>query len=203
MNIEWFSRYGDIPGISYETPTGINVAKVRGAGQRPTVITVGGGEKRLSWDTEDGSSSQGPAAARAFDTDLAGKSSKALEKHLAETLELPGQPKDYHFAIQFIVEELWKRRRQEPEVLAAVEKLCWLDVELVRTRPDAITNEYGDDPRFYRATTLDRLLTLYEREGALVEALEIADVAVRFEQLQDRRDAIAERLAAFDEEGVP
>lgn len=202
MNIEWFRRYGDIPGIAYETPSGINLTKLRGAGQRPTVITIGGGEKRLSWDTEDGSTSQGPAAARAFDTDLAAKSSNALEKHLAETLELPGEPKDYHFAIQFMVEELWKRRRQEPEVLARVEKLSWLDVALVRARPDAITNEYGDDPRFYRATTLDRLVTLYEREGALLEALEIADLAVRFEQLQDRRAAIAERLAAFDAEGV-
>ncbi len=194
MSIEWFSRFGDIPGIAYESPVGINRAKLKGASERPEVVAYGEGRKSLSWRTKDGSTSASPAHDRAF-SGASDQSTAALARHLYETLELPGQVSDYHFAIQFFVDELWKRRRDDPSVLTLMERVAWLDVDLVRARPDAITNEHDGTPRFYRVTSFDRLITLYEREGALHEALEVAEIAARFEQQEAKRDELAAGIA--------
>ncbi len=200
MSIEWFGRFADIPGISYATPDGINRSKLKGASDRPEVISYGEGQEALSWRSSGGSTSSSPAQSRASDSDMSAKSPAPLVRHLYETLELPGQPRDYHFAIQSVVDELWKRRRQDPGVFTLVERLAWLDVDLVRARPDTVTNEHGDTPRFYRVTSFDRLITLYEREGAVQEALQVAEIAARFDQQEPKRDELAERLAAVAQE---
>jgi hypothetical protein len=41
---------------------------------------------------------------------------------------------------------------------------------------------------------------LYEREGALREALEVAELAVRYEQQQAKRDELVGRVTALDTE---
>lgn len=200
MSIEWFGRFGDIPGISYATPAGINRSKLKGASERPEVVAYEEGQEALLWRSSDGSTSSSPAKNRVFDSDMSAKSPAALVRHLYETLELPGQASDYHFAIQSVVDELWKRRRQDPGVFTLVERLAWLDVDLVRVRPDTVANEHGDTPRFYRVTSFDRLITLYEREGAVQEALEVAEIAARFDQQQPKRDELVERLTAVAQE---
>jgi hypothetical protein len=204
VSTEWFSRFGDIPRIGYVTPSGITRAKLKRASARPEIVSYGGGERSLSWRTREGSSSASPVRERSFDADVSGKSTAVVLRDLYETLELPGQVGDYHFAIQFVLEELWKRRRAEPAVMDEVERLAWMDVNLIRVRPDTITNEYvagrPDQPRFYGVAAFGRLITLYEREGALREALEVAEFAAHFEQHEAKRDALVERLTALVEE---
>jgi len=119
---------------------------------------------------------------------------------MMEGLELPGISSDYHFVIQGCVEALWGRRRDEPEVFETVETLCWLDIRLIEARPDTITNEFGEKPSFYRVSAFGRLVELYEREGFLREALEVARRAAVFDQGQAHIERLEARIAALETE---
>ena len=202
---EWFQRFGDIPGVSYSTPASIDRGRLPSAVVRPQ-IDMYDGERHLSWPGAEGSgiisTSASPAHERAFGTDLAGMSTAAALQHLGETLELPGEPTDYHFAIQSVLEALWKRRRTEPTVLMTVEQLAWLDLSLAQARPDAISTDIQGKRKFYAVLAFQYLITLYEREGALREALEVAELAVRYEQQQSKRDELVGRVTALDTEEV-
>jgi hypothetical protein len=123
-----------------------------------------------------------------------------LVQNVYEGLELPGEGTDYHFLIQGCAKELWGRRRDEPDVLEEVERLCWLDIQLVESLPEAVMDEFSDEPRFYQVLSFDILIDLYEREGFLHEALEVADRAARHGQGFADRDRLAERIAAVETE---
>lgn len=204
MSIEWFSRFGDIPGVTYTTPVDIDRSKLKNASARPEVFAYGDSQKSLHWPMKGGSTSASPAATRLQDVDLSTKGTALVLRYLNETLELPGQPQDYHFVIQSVLDALWSRRRREPAVLETAERVAWLDVELIRARPDTITNEYvgvhDRQPRFFQVYAFARLIKLYEREGALREALEVAELAARFEQQEAKREELAARLAGAVEE---
>ena len=156
----------------------------------------------LSWETETGSTSQSPVHERVFGHDLGSLPTRDMLRHLFETLELPGEAGDYHFAIQDVVAELWSRRRDEPEVFGQLEALAWLDVNFVQAHPAAITSEYGDEPGYYQVRAFHDLVFLYEREGAWRDALAVTVIADRFEQPNTRREALLERVAALDAEGA-
>ncbi len=109
-----------------------------------------------------------------------------------EGLELPGVPSDYHFMIQSTVGELWKRRREEPAGISDVERLCWLDLDLIDARPDCVTYENDEGSSFYAIAGFGMLINLFEREGALHEALEVAQRAERFGQgAQEQRSSLS------------
>jgi hypothetical protein len=200
---EWFQRFGDIPGVSYATPAGIDRRRLPGADAQPQLHTYDG-ERQLSWPGAEGSgiisTSSSPAHERAFGTDFAGMSTAAALQHLGEALELPGEPTDYHFAIQSVLQALWKRRRTEPTVLMMVEQLAWLDLSLAQARPDAVSTDIQGERKFYAVLAFQYLITLYEREGALREALEVAELAVRYAQQQAKRDELVARVTAVDAE---
>jgi hypothetical protein len=121
-------------------------------------------------------------------------------QRVAESLELPGQPSDYHFLIQGCALALWNRRRAEPEVLQEVERLCWLDIQLVQARPDAVTHEYSEEWKFFAIAAFATLIELYQREGFLHEALEVAQLGVRYGQTEAVRDELLERIKALEAE---
>lgn len=206
MSIEWFIRFGDIPGVTYTTPVGINRSKLKNASARPEVFAYGDNQQTLHWPMKGGSTSASPAATRLQDVDLSTKPTASVLRYLDETLELPGQPQDYHFVIQSVLEALWSRRQREPAVLETTERVAWLDMDLIRARPDTITNEYvaahDGQPRFFQVNAFARLIKLYEREGALWEALEVAELAARFEQHEAKREELAGRLAALAAEAT-
>jgi hypothetical protein len=124
-----------------------------------------------------------------------------------EALELPGETTDYHFIIQGCVEELWKRHRrhQDPSLLEHIEHLCWLDIRLVEAQPDAIAFDHNGAQRYFRVLAFEHLICLYEREGFLHDAFEVAQRAAKFspeatysEQLRQRLN----RLEAEDASGI-
>lgn len=154
----------------------------------------------LWWPAEGGGGSASPAHGRAFG-DLRGAPTSDLLKGCYQGLELPGEPGDYHFLIQGCAKELWGRRRQEPEVLENVEKLCWLDVYLIEARPDAVSDEFSDVPKFFSVLTFAILIELYEREGFLFDAFDVAERAARYGQGLEARERLAERIAAVENEG--
>jgi len=123
-----------------------------------------------------------------------------LLRNVYEGLELPGEPSDYHFLVQGCANELWGRRRQEPEVLDKVEQFCLFDLRLIEARPDAVSDEFSDEPRFYRVLAFAILINIYQREGFLHEALDVAERAARFGQENEAQDRLLERIAAVEAE---
>jgi hypothetical protein len=195
----WFRRFGEIPGIRFEASSSVNPRMLPGHDAIPTrhVFDFEGRRREtLLWP---GGGSASPAHERAFG-DLSKVASADMLRNVYEGLELPGQPSDYHFLIQGSAQELWGRRKREAAVLSEVEKLCWLDLQLIEACPDTIRYERGDEQQFFRVPTFAILTSLFEREGFLREALDVAERAARFGQGSDTRDRLLERIAALESE---
>lgn len=198
-----------MPRIEYESPVPIDRGSLprHDATPRQTRVSLFDGREfdELRWDPEkneyeDFVTSRSPAQDHAWAADRDEIDSEALRTRLWESLELPGEPSDYHFAIQSAAALLWRRKATEPDALRWCEYLFRLDLRLIESCPDAIRDRYAEDdgsrPPYYQATAFDSLTSMYEREGYLAEALDVATVAARFGQGQSRIDEIRERLEA-------
>lgn len=206
----WFKRLGDVPGIEYESPVPIDRGSLprHDATPRQTRVSLFDGREfdELHWDAEkkgeyeDFVTGRSPAQDHAWAADRDEIDSEALRTRLWESLELPGEPSDYHFAMQSAAALLWRRKVAEPDVLRWCEYLFRLDIRLIESCPDAIRNRYAEDDEsqapYYQATAFNSLTSMYEREGYLAEALDVATVAARFGQEQSRIDEVRERLEA-------
>jgi hypothetical protein len=200
--VKWFRRLGDIPGLSFEANTALDRTKLPGYDATPQVQTYqfeGKRRESLPWPTEGCVGSASPAHQRAF-TDMSNLSTAELLPNTYEGLELPGEPRDYHFLVQGCAQELWRRRREEPDTLDYVEKLCWLDIRLIEAQPAAIRDEYAEEPKFYIVSAFATLIGLYEHEGFLREALDVADRAAAFEQGAKDRERLRQRIKGVEAE---
>ena len=187
MNDErWFPRFAEIPGIKYETPPNLDFSALPGRGRVPEIEYYNINGKRhvsLNWKSGDIITSASPA--HEWKTLPRGGESPAatLLRQVYETLELPGILSDYHFAIQHAHEALRKYVGKEIWVPAYIEKLCLLDVQLLDKYPETIVFEsIKNEIHYARASAFTRLIDLYEKEGYLREALQIAKIAERLEQ---------------------
>lgn len=199
----WFPRFADVPGVRYSAPAGLDVARLKQRNVRPTVNRWPDMAPSLSWPMPGGSTSQAPAGGHHLEEPRKATTARVL-RNLAEALELPGEAADYHFAIQEVVSLLWSRRAEEPQAFAEMERLCWLDIQLVQAFPDAVTYEHRDGgTQFVSITTFRTLLDLYLTEGALGEAAQVLELADRFgngDTPSARR--ARERCAAFAAEDI-
>ena len=188
--------YGGHPWHPIQRESGVERAKLIEARVRPRVEL-----EYLSWPTPGGSTSASPVHRRAFG-DLSGLGRAELVRWVWEGLELPGEPPDYHFLLQGAVQQLWSRRRDDPEGLGFVETFGYLDLALIESAPLAVSlNETDTAGGFVHIVTLDVLLTLLEREGAFREALALSRRAARFGE-HYRRESLETKVAALDEEGL-
>lgn len=201
MAPEWYARFGDVPGVLYETPPGIDRSRIPGASSRPKLYKSYDGSSSLTWGEDDEWTSASPAQERSFD-DTSRYSNERLGKHLAEVLELPGEASDYHFAIQNTVEEFWRRRKNDAKSFEEIERLGRLDIELIQAKPEAVTSVVDGERTYYQVLTFQRLIYIYEREGAWREALDVAEIALRFDQQERKAEELRERVAALDAEGA-
>lgn len=117
-----------------------------------------------------------------------------------EAIELPGQASDYHFAIQGCLQTLWRRRAEAPALLDQFEQLCWLDIRLIEARPGIIRFERDREVQFARVLGVEYLARLYERNGYLKEALEVARRLSRLGQGSSDIDDLRARLALVESE---
>lgn len=200
---EWYPRMGDIPGLDFASPD-VDRSKLPGHDSRPeTHVFEFDGERRESlwWRTGDGDTSGSPAQAHAH-VEEPGRPAAEILRLLYEALELPGQPADYHFAIQSAAGLLWNRRRSEPGVLPKMEELCWLDIQLVEACPQAVSYEGNDGLTYYAITAFHSLISLYEREGFIEEALKVVERAKPFgRQVEGEQERLEAKLAAIQSEG--
>jgi hypothetical protein len=208
---EWFRRFGDIPGIGYATPEQIGRSSLGGCDDVPEVHTHqfdGQLEETLTWPIGDRDcSSASPAHFRAFsgfpDTRAAELPATALIRNVHEGLELPGEPADYHFLIQNTADALWRRRHNEPDLLDEVERLCWLDIGLIKVRPDAASDVTDGQRRFYSITGFWLLIQLYEDRSDPAGALKVAEIAAAYGQCEDSRQRLLWKTGARQTEPVP
>ncbi|MGI8406869.1 MAG: hypothetical protein ACR2OE_19255 [Thermomicrobiales bacterium] len=204
--IEWFHRLADIPDIGYLGDPRVQRSALPDWNTVPKIVTHsfdGQQHTSLSWPTKEGATSASPASRYATTTvaSTLDMPTALLLRHLSEVLELPGTTSDFHFAIQNCIEQLWKRRRQEPGVLPEIERMCLLDLSLIDAHPKSITNEVGREPKYFLVHAFGHLIHLYERNGYLVEALAIARRATRYEQ-DVKLEAIEARLALVEAEAL-
>ena len=185
---EWFHRFGDIPGVKYTTPPDIDRTQLPGYDDVPQLR-----ETRpqfqlpasLLWPAGNGRprSSGSPAFHCKVDDSRETRAmpAAAVLRRVAEGLELPGIPSDYHFQIQHGIYALARRQRREPELIPDIERLCWLDIALVQARPDAASTVVNGQRRFYDIQAFRELIQIYETRGDLADALKVAELAVNFE----------------------
>lgn len=207
---EWFHRFGEILGVAYTSPEQIDRSSLAERDDVPEVHTSrfdGKLDETLSWPAGDGrrGGSASPAHSRAFSSSSERRNVPAREllRNLYEGLELPGGPSDYHFLIQHAADELWRRRRNEPDLLGDVERLCWLDIGLIQARPDAVSHVINGERRFYSITGFWTLIQLYEDRGDLSNALKVAEIASGYGQCEDARQRLLWKTGARETEPVP
>lgn len=190
----WYPRFGDIPAVSYATPAGLTVEKLAGYGTEPTTQRY-----ETSFSLDWGDTSRSPASRHAEYDDSRANVAR-ITRRLEEVLELPGTASDYHFPLLVGADSLYRRRFAEADALPAVERFCWLDIQLIEARPDAFMVDASKSDDYYRFPTLSRLITLYSTEGYLREALELVEKTERFGQAEGHREKLLARIGMTETE---
>lgn len=201
--IKWFRRFAEIPGLRYDTPPSINRLRLPDHNLVPEQHTYDFDGKRhesLSWRTKEGGTSSSPAHRWQTEPRPGESPAQTALRQLFETLEMPGIASDYHFAIQGCNEMLWKHHRGEPWVVEQIERLCWLDIQLLDACPEAISFDREGETQYANVDAFHRLINLYENDGYLKEALEVARCAMRFNQGQNYFESLKERIAQLEAE---
>jgi hypothetical protein len=190
----WYVRMADIPGIQFAGSPAIDRASLVESPVRPSVRFGS-----LSWPVSEGFTSSSPAHRRAF-AEFRSMDRDDLVRWVWEGLELPGEPSDYHFLLQQAVEQLWSNRRGDPAGLYFAETFAYLDLVLIEAAPQAVAlNDADLREGFVRITTLERLLTILEREGSFRDALAVSRRAQRFGE-RYQREGLEAKVAALSEE---
>lgn len=208
MPLDWFARMGDIPGLTYEPPSPVDRSKLRGLNARPTVNRFsfdGTVRESLGWDPEDwgehGGSMSSPCRRHLGDEYDVMPTSELLTR-LWESLEVPGEPSDFHFSIQGVASTLWSRKSERASVIGWVEWLYLLDIRLVEALPSTVHYDDGYRSGYYAVTAFHELISLYTAEGYLDLATSIATRASQFEQQGQSLKELRERKALLAEEDI-
>lgn len=189
MNI-WYRRLAEVPGANYAGSLAVNRSQLPFVNCVPE-LAYGS----LRWPSADGIS-RSPAASHRCDTqDTPGEVVKATQ----EALELPGEPRDYHFRVLGCIENLWRRRREDFSLLDQIEWFCWVDVQLVEAVPRVL--KFGDgDHDWARAPAFGHLVRLREQEGFVREALEVVERGQRLGQHFAGLERLQTRMAELEAE---
>jgi hypothetical protein len=203
--MRWYGRLAEIHGINYTSGSAVQRTRLPGHDLKPQVHRSDyDGQRRESlwWSYRDGtSSSASPAKNWEFQPLPEDATPEAILHHLYEVLELPGEASDYHFAIQGCFERLWGQRRAHPWLMGEIEKLCWLDIRLLEALPDTLRHQQTDGTVFCaRSIAFERLIQMYERNGYLAEALDVAQRATHFHADETILKPLRERLARLEAE---
>jgi hypothetical protein len=203
--VSWFKRLADVPGVSYTSSPSVNRNQLPGHDSVPQkrefdtdVLT-----HHLRWPGADEGSITSASPARQHTSERPNEIQdlRRVLLELYEVLELPGQLSDYHFAIQSAYTTIYERRREDLAMLEEVERLCWLDIELLEAHPEVVEYEPGT---FSRVLAYEGLVSLYETEGDFAGALEVAERRMRLSQehLTTQAERLRARLAELEAEDM-
>ena len=170
--MSWFKRLADVPGVSYTSSPSVNRAQLPGYDSVPQKrkFDTDVQTHHLMWPGPDEGSTTLASPARQHTSERPNEIQdlRRVLLELYEVLELPGQLSDYHFAIQSAYTTIYERRREDLAMLEEVERLCWLEIELLEAYPGVV--EYEPGPR---VLAYEGLVSLYETEGDFAGALEV------------------------------
>jgi hypothetical protein len=203
--VQWFRGLAQVPGVGYKGNPGIYRPPLP---EHATLPRSGSYEianvhrEYLNWPMLFGAGTTSASPAKQWTTQPRNGESPAQTqlRQLYESLELPGELLDYHFATQGCCSVLWRLRREEPWVLAELEQLCWLDIRLIQAYPDIA--QVKNERAFFVIMTLQHLIALYEQEGYLYDALQVAEIAAKFHQQMPALERIRSRIAKLEAEEV-
>jgi hypothetical protein len=201
--VSWFIRLADVPGVSYTSSPSVNRAQLPGHDSVPQnrEFDTDVQTHHLNWPglDEDSTTSASPARQHTSERPNEIQDLRRVLQELYEVLELPGQLFDYRFAIQGAYTTIYERRREDLAMLEEVERLCWLEIELLEAYPGVV--EYEPGPR---VLAYEGLASLYETEGDFAGALEVAERGMRLgqEYLATQVDMLRARLAELEAEDM-
>lgn len=199
----WFSGFAAIPEIDYVAPKGLDFSHLAKMKITPEISYYnfdGKRRKSVMWNYGETSSSAAPAHGWTA-TPRPGESEPLfLLRQAYETLELPGKLSDYHFALQRTHDELNKFIEKEVWVASEIEKLCKLNIQLLEKHPETISYENDNGIHYARVTAFNRLISLYENEGYLREALEVAKIATKFDYGYEKVEEIEDKIKLLESE---
>ena len=203
--VKWFRRFSEVPGVRYKGNPGLYRPQLPEHATLPRSGSheiVGMHRDYVSWPMLFGTGTTSASPVKQWTTQPRSGESPALTRlrQLYESLELPGELLDYHFAIQGCCSELWRLRQEEPWIFAELERLCWLDIRLIQAYPDIV--QVKNERAFLLVTTLQHLIALYEQEGYLYDALQVAEIAALFNQQRPALERIKSRIANLEAEGA-
>jgi hypothetical protein len=143
--VSWFERLADVPGVSYESSPVVARTELPGYDSVPQdweSSVTNRHDDFLMWPgVEVGSATSASPAKRHASERLSEEMDlRSGLLRLYEALELPGQLSDYHFAIQDTCKAVYERRREDLTLLDELERLCWLDVELLEAHPEVVAS---------------------------------------------------------------
>jgi hypothetical protein len=201
--VKWFRCFAEVSGVGYKG----HPSEYRPRLPEQVLLPKSGAyegsnayHEYLTWPMLSGTGVTSASPVKQWTTQARSGESPAQTRlrQLYETLELPGELLDYHFALQGCCSELWRLRREELWVFGELEQLCWLDTQLIQTYPDIM--RVPNERNFLVVTTLQHLIALYEQEGYLYEALQVAEIAVKFNQQMPALERIQSRIATIEAE---
>jgi hypothetical protein len=199
----WFPRFAEIPEIEYAAPKGLDFSHLAVMKITPEISYYnfdGKRRKSIMWNYGNTSSSAAPAHGWTA-TQRQGESQPLfLLRQVYETLELPGKLSDYHFALQRTHDELNGFIGKESWVASAIENLCKLNIQLLEKHPETISYENENGIHYARVTAFNRLIRLYETEGYLRDALEIAKIALKFDYGYEKVEEIEDKIKLLESE---
>jgi hypothetical protein len=203
--IKWFRSFAEVPSVEYKGNPGLYHPQSSSHTPLPQSgypAIAGTYRDTLIWPMLFGTGTTSASPVKQWTTQPREGESPAQTKlrQLYESLELPGELLDYHFAIQGCCSELWRLRREEPWVFAELERLCWLDIRLIQAYPNIM--QANNEREFLLVTTLQYLISLYEQEGYLYEALQVAEIAAKFNQQGPALERIKLHIANLEAEGA-
>lgn len=201
--LRWYRRLADVPGVDY-AGVGIDRQMLPGHDARPVVTREyewdGERHQIVEWQWPDGSSQWSPSRERELSADEPHSPAERI-RNLHEKLELPGELADYHFAIAGTAAVLWGERWEHPQLIETVEELYCLDIALVEAHPETVAYERDDETAYYSVPAYESLISLYEQQGYVREALELAERAARFGHGEHARKRLEAKLEALEAEG--
>ena len=192
----WAPCLAELPGIEYVPPEGVGRPRLATRHATPRVSHHeydGSASAWLSWETRDGSTSASPAQRYVSEWPTDEAPTPEVVRHLHAGLALPGTPSDYHFAIQHVIDALWKRRRTDPEAISPIEGLCLLDTAIVEA------HRFKENMPLAPNLAIRTLIKMYEGAADFDAALEVARRSLPYwmdngdiERLEEKRGRLTE-----------
>src|SRR5258708_4417745 len=161
--VKWFRSFSEVSGIGYKGNPSVYCPQLPEHATLPksgSYEIAGVRHEYSSWPMLFGTGTTSASPVKQWTTHPRSGESPAQTRlrQLYESLELPGELLDYHFAIQGCCSELWRLRLEEPWVFAEIERLCWLDIRLIQTHPDIV--QVKNEREFLLITTMQHLMAL-------------------------------------------